>query len=555
VAMSSELTMLSSRLYRIAQQSRMSRDFTFTSLLRALREIIACFPAYRTYVRSQGWDVDAEDHSRIAHALRMAKLRNPTMARAMFDFISSILLLEFPPTLEKEQKERWREFALRFQQVTSPVAAKGVEDTAFYRYFPLVSLNEVGAELTPAAYSVAEFHRLMQRRAADWPHALSATATHDTKRGEDTRARLHALSQAPELWSDFWDWWEERTRQLLREINGQVVPSLSDRYFLLQTMVATWPTDALAKVDWGVYRDRIQQYMEKALREAKQNTSWANPAPDYEHAVRDFVTDVFDTAKSANVLGRTGEFVGAVADAGYTNSLAQLVLKTCVPGVPDFYQGTELWDFSLVDPDNRRPVDFKLRCQLLKELQEHFEDDPESLIASLTRSRADPRLKMFITWRLLQLRQRHFEAFNLGEYIPLEVRGERQKNVIAFARSHGDTWIVVVVPRAAGYPIRWGDTQVILPAEAGRELHEVLTEKPVRTHDLQPEQGSWANSPSADAHNNSFQSEPEIMSDGNLETTKTLTKPQSMHRAPQHILKLAELLKTLPVAVLVPEPV
>jgi (1->4)-alpha-D-glucan 1-alpha-D-glucosylmutase len=539
-AMSSELTMLSSRLYRIAQQSRMSRDFTFTSLLRALREVIACFPAYRTYVRSQGWDVVAEDHSRIAHALRMAKLRNPTMARAMFDFIASVLLLEFPPTLEKEQKEQWREFALRFQQVTSPVAAKGVEDTAFYRYFPLVSLNEVGAELTPAAYSAAEFHRLMQRRAMDWPHALSATATHDTKRGEDSRARLHALSQAPEYWSDLWNWSEKRTGQLLREVNGQPAPRLPERYFLLQTIVGTWPSGAAANTEWELYRDRIRQYMEKGLREAKLNTSWANPAPEYEQAVRDFVTDVLDPAKSADLLHRIDEFVGVVADAGYLNSLAQLVLKICVPGVPDFYQGTELWDFSLVDPDNRRPVDFDRRRELLDELRTQFADDPDGLIESLAASWPDPRIKLYMTWRLLQLRKRYSDLFSLGNYVPLEVRGDRQNNIIAFARTFDGTWVVVIVPRALEFPIEWGDTEVLLPADAGREFHDVLAEQSIVIHDG-----------SADAGIENLQLERDIVGSRRAETTKTLIEPRRSDAELQRCLTLTEVLRVWPVAVLV----
>jgi (1->4)-alpha-D-glucan 1-alpha-D-glucosylmutase len=567
-AMSSELTMLSSRLYRIAQQSRMSRDFTFTSLLRALREVIACFPGYRTYVRSQGWDVDAEDHSRIAQAVRLAKVRNPTTARAIYDFISSVLLLEFPPTLEKEQKEQWREFALRFQQVTSPVAAKGVEDTAFYRYFPLLSLNEVGSDLTPTANSVAEFHRLMQRRVMDWPHALSASATHDTKRGEDTRARLHALTEVPSDWRELAVLWEERVRLLVRNLGSQTVPNVAERYFILQTLVGTWPIGGPANDDWKSYKPRIQQYLEKAFREAKISTSWANPAPEYEQAMRDFADDILNPAHSAELIEQIDEFTRLIADAGYQKSLAQLVLKCCVPGVPDFYQGTELWDFSLVDPDNRRPVDFEYRRRLLADLQKQFEADSRSLVYSLSESWPDPRIKMFLTWRLLQLRRRYSELFSDGEYVPLEVQGEGQDDVIAFARSSAGTWIVVVVscaPQATrqGIPTDLGAddfgrsernaerTVVLLPDRAGHVFEDVLTGILLWTHELQVHQSLEVDSMAADVLRRDGRLDLKMIADSGHQTAQMLFELRETHPGPHAFLSLSELLRIWPVAVLV----
>ena len=496
-SMSSELQMLAARLYRIAQQSRMSRDFTVPSLLRALREVIACFPVYRSYIRSQGWDVDADDEGRIRLAVRTAKRRNPTMNRSVVEFVSSVLLLEFPPALEKSQQEQWREFALRFQQVTGPVTAKGVEDTSFYRYFPLVSLNEVGGELGPTACSTDAFHALMQRRFADWPHSLSATATHDTKRGEDTRARINVLSQVPDEWADFANRWNERCTPLLREIDGQVAPSLPERYLLLQTLVATWPMGDVSRAERDEYQGRIRQFIAKALREAKVNTSWLNPSPEYESAVMDFVSDLLNPQLSQDVFAETDQFARLVVDAGYVNSLSQVVLKACIPGVPDFYQGTELWDFNLVDPDNRRPVNYEERRNALADIKGQFEINPAAFNETLARQWPDPRTKLFVTWRLLQLRRQSRDLFAFGDYRPLEIHGIYCQNAIAFARTKDTASVVVVVarnvqqllatdndtpttPGATIGGIDWNDTSIHLPDDLGCGFENVFTQAKVK---------------------------------------------------------------------------
>jgi (1->4)-alpha-D-glucan 1-alpha-D-glucosylmutase len=479
-SMSSELQMLTAQLYRIAQQHRAARDFTRPSLQRALREVIACMTVYRSYVRQDSWDVSESDYRIVSTAVRMAKRRNRTMAMSVFDFIASVLLLEHPPTLTDEQAAEWRQFALKLQQVSGPVAAKGVEDTAFYRYYPLASLNEVGGELDARPLSIDEFHRLMRQRMAEWPHSLSATATHDSKRGEDVRARLHVLSEVPGDWSAAYQRWRKMNRRFEREVDGDPVPDRNEQYLLYQTFVGTWPTGTFPPAERGQYANRIVQYMEKALREAKIHTSWMNPAEMYESAVFDFVRDLLGD-DAAEFQGDLGEFVGRIADSGYINSLAQVLLKITLPGVPDFYQGSELWDFNLVDPDNRRPVDFDDRRHRLNRLLDGANRNVEKTAGELSARWPDPDVKLWVITRALTLRNHRPDVFSHGEYIPLATIGEAAEHVVSFARRWEGDWIIAVVPRhhqrlaqgqsnftgSAPCP-NWRGTQLVLP-EGGRD--------------------------------------------------------------------------------------
>jgi (1->4)-alpha-D-glucan 1-alpha-D-glucosylmutase len=451
----------------------MSRDFTYPALLKALREVIACFPVYRTYVPPHGWDVDEADYGHVMHAVRWAKLRNPTMDWSALDFIASVLLLQFPRADEPD-REQFRDFVLRFQQITGPVTAKGIEDTAFYRYYPCAALNEVGGELNASALAPEEFHRRMQHRLQDWPQGLSATATHDTKRGEDVRARLLALTEFADEWVSAVTQWQQLNRPLLRTAGEMQVPSLNEEYLIYQTVVGTWPRRIENDEDRRSYLARIISHAEKALREAKINTSWSMPAAEYEDAVRGFITDLFNPQISTGFLASLAAFVAKIADSGYINSLSQLVLKAIVPGVPDFYQGCELWDFNLVDPDNRRPVDYELRASKLVELEQRFSDDPASLATRLAQNWPDPAIKLFITWRLLQLRAEYPSLFEAADYLPLTVSGSKAENMIAFARRHEGQYVVTMVPlhvnglmeregEHAMPRIDWGDTVVELP--------------------------------------------------------------------------------------------
>jgi (1->4)-alpha-D-glucan 1-alpha-D-glucosylmutase len=259
VAMLSEMQMLATRLYRIAQRQRASRDFTQPTLLKALQEVVACLQVYRTYVPPRGWEASEEDHRRIGLAIRLAKRRNPSMSRSLFDFIASVLLLHFPTTLEQQDREDWRHFALKLQQVSGPIAAKGVEDTAFYRYYPLASLNEVGGELDAGGLSAEDFHRLMHHRTATWPHALSASSTHDTKRSEEVRARLHVLSEMPGEWKDAVLLWRQMNKRWLQDVEGEPIPDANEEYLLYQSLVGTWPLEPMDDAQREHYVERIVQ--------------------------------------------------------------------------------------------------------------------------------------------------------------------------------------------------------------------------------------------------------------------------------------------------------
>ncbi len=480
VAMLSEMQMLAARLYRIAQRQRASRDFTLPTLLRSLQEVIACLAVYRTYVPPRGWEASEEDHRRIGLAIRWAKRRNPSMSRSLFDFIASVLLLQFPTNLSPEDREAWRHFALKLQQVSGPIAAKGVEDTAFYRFYPLASLNEVGGELEATGIAVEEFHRLMHHRATVWPHGMSASSTHDTKRSEDVRARLHVLSEISVRWKEAVLLWRQMNRRFLENWDGEPIPDANEEYLIYQTLVGTWPVTPMDDAAREAYCNRIVQYMEKALREAKLHTSWMNPSEDYETLVFDFVRKILGPEAAAFQTDLT-QFVAEIADAGFVNSLSQVVLKATLPGAPDFYQGTELWDFSLVDPDNRRPVDYATRTAVLAEVERHVERDLPGLAKELTAAWPDPRVKLLVTKQSLAARRRKKSLFTHGEYIAFETTGELADHLFAFARRDGDDWAIIVVPRhfqlfahgkqnknaAAGWRAEWGDAAVILPAEFG----------------------------------------------------------------------------------------
>ncbi len=483
-ALASELNMLASQLDRIARQHRTSRDFTRPALMRTLREFIACLPVYRTYKSPRGWEISEVDYRHIATAIRMAKRRNPNVSHAEFDFLAGVLRLENPPTLTPEQADERRQFALKVQQVTGPAMAKGLEDAAFYRYYPLASLNEVGGELDARALDAAEFHRLMSHRAAEWPHSLSASATHDTKRGEDMRARLHVLSEVADLWISSVERWQHLTRPLLVEVDGAPAPARNEMYLLFQTLVGIWPVAPMTPSQRESFLVRVNAYLQKALREAKRHSSWVSPSQPYEDAVATFLRRLLTDARAAAVRTDLANFVARIAPAGYTNGLAQLALKSTLPGVPDTYQGGEFWDFNLVDPDNRRPVDFAARTRSLEELQNRFAESPSALVAELAAGLSADRVKQFVAWRALALRAAMPDVFAHGDYTPLAVTGARAAHVFAFARQFEDRWIAVIVPQQIQCLLRkpvalawespdWQDTAVALPAPVAHWRNEL----------------------------------------------------------------------------------
>jgi (1->4)-alpha-D-glucan 1-alpha-D-glucosylmutase len=360
---------------------------------------------------------------------------------------------------------------LRFQQLTSPVTAKGLEDTAFYRFYPLASLNEVGGEPALIGVPVERFHERNQERQQSWPHALSATATHDTKRGEDTRARINVLSELPEEWNRAIHRWREMNRGKKARVEGAAAPDANEEYLLYQTLVGTWPLAPPDAAGPAEYVARIQEYMHKALKEAKLHTSWINPDEAYERAVREFVAAVLDPSGNAQFIEDFEAFQQTTARCGMLNSLAQVLLKIASPGVPDFYQGTELWSLTLVDPDNRRPVDYEHRRALLADLSAGA-GDPAALVGELLGQPEDGRVKLYVTARALNFRKTHAELFRRGAYVPLAAAGRRAANVVAFARKDDEHEVVAVAGRfftrlgvGREGPLRlsaeaWGDTSL-----------------------------------------------------------------------------------------------
>jgi (1->4)-alpha-D-glucan 1-alpha-D-glucosylmutase len=491
VALSSELGVLARRLDRISEQHRYTRDFTLNSLQGALAELIACFPVYRTYLREDDTPetIDPEDRRHIEAAVAIAKRRNPAVDASLFEFLGDVLLLADPDGLEDADRGERREFVLRFQQLTAPVTAKGVEDTAFYRFYPLASLNEVGGDPLAIGTPLARFHRRQVERAHAAPHALSATSTHDTKRSEDVRARIDVLAEIPDEWERAITRWQALNAAQRTEIGGVPAPDANEEYLLYQTLVGTWPLGENGPAAHARYVERIQAYMEKALKEAKIHTSWVSPDADFDRAVATFIGRVLEPRADNEFLADLIAFQARLAPAGLLAALTQTVLKITAPGVPDFYQGSELWDLALVDPDNRRPVDFARRRALLAEVRHAAAADPRDLAARLLARPEDPRLKLFVVARALAFRAAARALFERGAYLPLTVGGARAEHVIAFARTAGDAAAVVLAGRffrRLGVPERpavgavWDDTVVVLDGEGrARRYRDVLTDATV----------------------------------------------------------------------------
>jgi (1->4)-alpha-D-glucan 1-alpha-D-glucosylmutase len=475
VELASELTVLADTLVRIAGQDLHSNDFTRNSLRVALREITANFPVYRTYITAE--EISADDRRYIEWAVARARKASVVIDDSTFDFVRSILttdaIREGKGTYDPRQVIR---FAMKFQQYTSPVTAKGVEDTCFYRFNRLVSLNEVGGDPERFGTSLASFHRFNSERAAKTPHALSSTATHDAKRGEDVRTRIDVISEFPGAWARAFRRWSRFNANKKRTVDEHLAPDANDEYFIYQTLLGTWPLNDLEDTADGddtarnEYIERIEEYLRKALREAKVHSSWALPNVEYEDAALSFVRRVLDRSSKSLFLSDFLPLAQNVAYIGALSSLSQTVLKFTAPGIPDIYQGGELWDYSLVDPDNRRPVDYTKRTEILQTLrQEHATRDEDAFAGELLDSWQDGRIKMYLTWKLLTLRQASRECFLESGYLPLEATGPFADNICAFARDG----IIVIVPRLLGKVIGasmqapvgdiWENTRITLP--------------------------------------------------------------------------------------------
>lgn len=459
-----DLTALARHLGALAARHRQARDVRLSELTEALVEVTACLPVYRTYLH--GFEIGESDRGYIERTVALARARTSKerISDAAFDFIRSVLLLEPPPYLEDRKKE-WLDFAMRWQQFTGPVMAKGLEDTAAYRHNTLLSMNEVGGDplREKGPFDLEEFHEYMKQRRQDWPDTLNATATHDTKRGEDARARLNVLSEMPDEWERRLTKWMEWNSGRKVPAGGVLAPSASEEILVYQTLLGAWPVEV----------ERAHEFLTKALREAKVNSSWIAPREEYEKAVQEFVTRI--VADEERWMPDFREFHAILARYGARNGLGQLVLKIAAPGVPDFYQGTELWQFSLVDPDNRRPVDYKRRSAMLDELRRRHSEDRIALIRDLAANPEQDETKLFVTYRGLDFRRTHPELFARGEYLPLTASGSCAQHVCAFARRFGDEWAVVLAPRWTSRVQQWGDTEVALPEDAPAEWSDCLT--------------------------------------------------------------------------------
>jgi len=473
VSLASELNTLAHQLDRLAQKSRKSRDFTLNTLRRALREVIAAFPVYRSYIAESG--PSETDRKYIDTAIRRARARNPLTSRRVFAFIRDMLLQQSPDTFTDADRAEQRRFAGKFQQVTAPVTAKGIEDTAFYIYNRLISLNEVGGEPDRFGVSPQAVHAYNGMRQSQWPYALSPLSTHDTKRSEDVRARINVLSELPEEWQSCLARWTKMNERLRVQVEDDAAPDRNEQSMLYQSLLGAWPFDAMSPEELATFVQRIQAYMEKALHEAKVHTSWINPNEDYDNAVRTFVQRLLDPAENADFLSDFVQFQKKISFFGMFNSLSQTLLKFTCPGVPDTYQGTELWDFSLVDPDNRRPVDYGLRSRMLRDLAEQTKRDGQAQTAKdLLENAEDGRIKLYITQLALGLRRRYPGLFTTGSYAPVQATGSKSGHVFAFSRTSGNTIALVVVPRLITRITRpgrapvgaeaWGDTALVPPA-------------------------------------------------------------------------------------------
>ncbi|MBD2085901.1 malto-oligosyltrehalose synthase [Trichocoleus sp. ST-U3] len=476
--MAGDVDNLAHLLKRVSGHSRVGIDFTQHGLQRALAEILILFPVYRTYINQEG--LRESDRFYVKEVIEKAREQVPLLLKEL-NYIEKLLLLEEEDSLKAEQREVQRHFVMRLQQLTGPLMAKGIEDTLLYVYNRLLSLNEVGGNPSQFGVSVADFHEFNQKQHERWPHKMNATATHDTKRGEDVRARINVLSEIPDEWEEQVKTWSKINDSKKRRMKGRVFPQKNDEYFFYQTLVGAFP---FAESERSHFVERVKEYVVKAVREAKVHTAWLRPDTDYEDGFVAFIEEVLKPSTDNQFLQEFLPFQQSIAYYGIFNSLSQTLLKITASGVPDFYQGTELWELSLVDPDNRRPVDFEQRLAFLKKIKEKAKADVLKLIDELFTSKEDGRIKLFLIARVLEARKQNLAVFQKGDYVPLEVNGKFQDRIVAFARSYENRVAITIVPRLltnvvqeGEYPLGevWGDTRLKLPQRMPSAMKDAIT--------------------------------------------------------------------------------
>ena len=469
-----EIERRSAELFEVAERDRSARDLSRRQLADALAEVTASLPVYRLYGRAG--IARPADRALLDQAVAEVRARRPDLDAAVLAFVRRVLGLDLGETADEPLvARRWVDLVMRWQQLTGPVMAKGLEDTALYQYNRLLSLNMVGGEPDPPRrhLTVGEFHRRAAAQLERWWGGLNATTTHDSKRSEDVRSRLHVLAEIPDVWLRAVWRWHALNRPHRTTRGGRPAPDPNEELFVYQTLLGAWP---LSDGEMAGFGERIRAYLVKAAREAKVHTSWLEPDQEHETALVDFAAALLDPARAPEFRADMDRLAGRVARWGAVNSLAQLALKLAAPGVADFYQGTELWTLTLVDPDNRRPVDLAARAGMLAALER---DDP----AALVRSWRDGRLKMLVTWRGLRARRAEPDLFLRGDYLPLEARGHAAAHLVAFARRRQEAWLVCAVPRlparlAAGFPLGgrvWRDTALALPPGAPADWVDLVS--------------------------------------------------------------------------------
>ena len=492
--LASEMNLLLSQLDRAASAHRHTRDFTLNDLRRALTEVVACFRVYRTYLRP-GSPLSAGDRAVIKQAVDSANERLPMVDASVFEFVRRMLELETPPGVSDDERAQWAKFVVRFQQTTGPVQAKGLEDTLFYRRVPLVSLNEVGGDPSTWGNPPSAFHALNEHRLEAWPGGLSTTATHDTKRGEDARIRISVISELSDEWTTRLARWRQRNAGKKAPAGGKPeCPDAREEYLLYQTLIGAWPMEPGSEAPAQEFVDRVKAYMVKAVSEAKRNTSWIDPDPSYKVALAKFVGDVL-TVDPGPFLKDFLEFQRRVARVAVVCGLSQAVLKLASPGPADVYQGCELWDFSMVDPDNRRPVDFEARAGLLASFRRRLESGtPRAELArALFDAPEDGAVKLFVVSTLLNHRLANPELYLRGSYRPLDTVGPHQGRLVAFARCFEGRCVIASAPRLlAGLmgedggveplgPDVWGGTGLTVSDMQPGRWRDVLTDRVVET--------------------------------------------------------------------------
>lgn len=468
-------------LKQIGSRHRYANDFTLHSLRRAIIEVLVFFPVYRVYVENGSLDEIGKKyvHDAIQQAKEFQKhvIRELTFIENELNFIEKLLLLNYDEHHSQEERELWVDFVRRSQQLTGPLMAKGVEDTAFYVYNRLISLNEVGGDPGQFGIDVETYHHFNQRRAEQWPHTMNASASHDTKRGEDARARINVLSELPQEWEEQLQSWHKANlkRKVKRRAKATELPDRNDEYFLYQTLIGSFPFFSSGQPEFHQryyveFVERIKAYVRKAVREAKVHTDWLRNDVTYEEAAISFAEQILTPSDENTFLPSFLQFQKKIQHYGIFNSLSQTLIKLTAPGLPDIYQGNEFWDLSMVDPDNRRPVDFESLRNSLKLMQGR---DPVKLVSELLFSRIDGRIKQYVIYRALHARKQHLDLFRQGRYLPLAVNGTYPDHIVAFARQTDDDMAITIVPRLLTHLVQegkdplgqtvWKETQIDLP--------------------------------------------------------------------------------------------